>query len=354
MPDIVSTSKITFDHMTPQSELKEFAMNVFGKNFKDMDRLITSFDNALIETRNLSVPISYFAENKSFSEKNKKYIEYALKYSVSAINDSLIKSGIYKDDITDIIFVSTTGLSTPSIDALIINKMKLNENIKRWPIWGLGCAGGTAGIAKANVIAKADPDAVVMLVALELCSLTFVMNDMSKSNFIATGLFSDGAAAVLITGDNFENKSKDDVSVRIIDSQSRIYYDSLDIMGWDFPDEGFRVIFSRDIPTVVRENVRKDVDAFLKKNGLNISDIKNFVTHPGGTKVINAYMEALNVEPAKFNNTFETLKDYGNMSSATVLYVLDRFFEKGFERGHGLMISLGPGFSLELVLLEIK
>ncbi|MEO6696184.1 MAG: 3-oxoacyl-[acyl-carrier-protein] synthase III C-terminal domain-containing protein, partial [Ignavibacteria bacterium] len=194
--------------------------------------------------------------------------------------------------------------------------------------------------------------AMVLLVAVELCSLTFLKNDLSKSNFIATGIFSDGVAAVLIKGNEATDDNKLKKSVRIIDSRSKLYYDSLDVMGWEILNTGFKVIFSKDIPTIVNNNVHADIIQFLDKHNLQIMDIKNFVVHPGGTKVIEAYINALSIDPVVLNNTSEILYQYGNMSSTTVLYVLNKFIEGRFENGYGLMMSLGPGFSSEMVLLK--
>lgn len=352
MPEILSVSKIVLPYKCPQSELKNFARETFTGKFNDIDRLLESFENAMIDFRNICVPVDYFRSQKTFKQKNDLFIELSLKYSVQAIEQSLESSGIDKNEITDIIFISSTGISTPGIDALIINEMKLNPNVNRYPLWGLGCAGGVSGIAKANTIAKADPQALVAVVSAELCSLTFIRDDVSKSNFIATGLFSDGIAAVLVKGDENENANKNNFSLKIIDSRSKLYYDTLDVMGWEILDEGFKVVFSKDIPNIVNQNVKGDIYSFLNKQNLTISDIKNFVTHPGGIKVINAYIDALNIDPVLMNNTREVLKEFGNMSSATVLYVLDRFIEIGFEKGYTLMMSLGPGFSSEMVLLE--
>ena len=352
MPEIISVSKIVLPHICPQSELKNFARETFSGKFHDIERLLESFDNAKIDYRNMCMPVEYFMSNKTFKQKNELFIEMSLKYSILAIEQSLEKAGINKKEITDLIFITSTGISTPSIDALIINKMKLNPNINRYPVWGLGCAGGVSGIAKANMIAKADPGALVAVVSAELCSLTFIRDDISKSNFIATGLFSDGIASVLIKGDRNKNVNVNKFNLKIIDSQSKLYYDTLDVMGWEVLDEGFKVVFSKDIPNIVNQNVKEDIYSFLSKHNLSISEIKNYVTHPGGLKVINAYIDALNIDPVLMNNTREVLKDFGNMSSATVLYVLDRFIENGFEEGKSLMMSLGPGFSSEMVLLE--
>lgn len=352
MPEIISSSILDLPYKTPQSELKDFAENVFSKSFSDIDKFLEIFDNTKIEYRNLCVPIDFFYSTKSFQEKNDLYIKYSLKYSIEAINKCLENSNISKSEITDIIFLSTTGIATPSIDAMIINKLRLNPNINRLPIWGLGCAGGVAGIAKAYIIAKANPDAVVLLVSVELCSLTFIRNDLSKSNFIATALFSDGVSAVLIKGDDFPVESKNKFKIKIKGSQSKLYYDSLDVMGWEILNSGFKVVFSKDIPSIVNKNIKNDILCFLTNHNLNIKNVKNFITHPGGVKVIEAYIDALEIKPEFLNNTIEVLKNYGNMSSATVLYVLDKFINKGFDEGYGLMLSLGPGFSSEMVLLE--
>ncbi len=353
MPEIISVSKVVLPYRPTQYELKEFARVTFSETFDGVERMLESFDNAKIDTRNFCVPLEYFKNDKTFEEKNSHYIESCLKFSIQAIEECLKKSGIKKEMITDIIFISTTGLSTPSIDAMIINEMKLDPNINRLPIWGLGCAGGVAGIAKANTIAKANPEAVVLMVAAELCTLTFLKNDHSKSNFIATGLFSDGISAVLIKGDKFDHPINSKFKIKILDSRSKLYYDSLDVMGWDILNEGFKVVFSKDIPSIVDNNVKDDIKCFLNKHGLNISDVKNFIAHPGGVKVMDAYVHALKIDPNLLRNAKEILKDYGNMSSATVLYELDKFIENGFEEGYGLMISLGPGFSSEMVLLQL-
>jgi alkylresorcinol/alkylpyrone synthase len=354
MPRIISTATIDFPFKAPQSKIKKFARDLFSKSFPDIDRLMPAYDNTEIEERNFCVPLSFFESDGSFERRNNKFIEEALKGSISVIEKCLEETGITKDKITDLIFVTTTGLSTPSIDAMIVNEMKLDQNINRLPIWGLGCAGGVSGIAKANMIAKANPDAIVIVVSSELCCLTFIKNDFSKSNFIATGLFSDGIAAIVVTGDNVKINSDNNLKIKIHSSRSKLYYNSLDVMGWEILDSGFKVVFSRDIPNIVHENVKEDILSYLDKYSIPIDDVKNFITHPGGAKVISAYIDALKIEPELLHNTREVLKRYGNMSSATVLYVMKEFMDNGFEEGYGLMMALGPGFSSEMVLLEIE
>jgi alkylresorcinol/alkylpyrone synthase len=348
MPFISAVSTIDFPYKIAQQEVKVQAREMFATNFPLVERLIDVFDNAGIQTRNFCKPLSYYSAPNSFEERNKEYIRCAVEYAAKAIGECTILAGVSAKDITDIIVVSTTGLATPSIDALLINKLKLNPRIKRMPVWGLGCAGGVSGIAKADVVANANPDAIVLLVAIELCSLTIIKNDYSKSNFIGSSLFSDGVAACIIKGDHHG----EDGQVSLLGSASELYYHSLDMMGWDFRDNGFKVIFSKDIPGFINCHIKKDILEFLDGHGLALKDIKNFVFHPGGRKVLQAYSDALNVEGVFLKKTRETMSDYGNMSSATVLYVLKKFMEDGFERGYGLMLAMGPGFSSEMVLLK--
>jgi alkylresorcinol/alkylpyrone synthase len=350
MPFIAATASVDLPYKTPQHEVKKQAHELFSANFPQTDRLIFAFDNTEIITRNFCKPLSYYAEPNTFEERNNAYLELSLEYSVQAIEECVIKANVKKEDITDILFVSTTGLATPSMDALIVNKMRLNPHINRTPVWGLGCGGGVSGMAKACTVAKANPDAVVLLVAVELCSLTLIKSDYSKSNFIGSSLFSDGIAACIIKGDNHGSNQ----SINYIASSSKLYYDSLDVMGWEFQDTGFKVLFSKDIPTFLHEHIKGDITDFLAKHNLQLSDIKNFIFHPGGKKVLDAYTEALGVEGDFLHHTRSVINDYGNMSSATVLYVLERFMTRGFENGYGLMVAMGPGFSSEMVLLKLN
>jgi len=350
MPFIAAVSKIDLPYKTSQQDAKDQAMEMFSVNFPEAKRLIFAFDNTEIKQRNFCQPLCYYTKPNTFEERNNQYISTSLTYSIQAIEDCVEKAGINRDDITDLVFVSTTGLATPSLDALIINKMRLDQHVNRIPVFGLGCGGGVSGMAKANTLAKANPDAIVLLVAVELCSLTLIKSDYSKSNFIGSSLFSDGIAACIIKGDNHRNNT----GLNYISSGSKLYYDSLEVMGWDFQDSGFKVLFSKDIPTFINEHIREDITQFLAKQGLELGDIKNFIFHPGGKKVLDAYTDALGVEGDFMKKTREIMNDYGNMSSCTVLYVLEKFIREGMEDGYGLMLAMGPGFSSEMVLLEAK
>ncbi len=352
MPSLAAISKIDFPYRVEQQKVKEGARNLFAPSYPQVERMMSAFDNTEIKTRNLCKPLDYYTSLHSFEDQNAEYIRISLEYSIQAIEECIASAQINKNDITDLIFISTTGLSTPSLDALIINKMRLNQNINRMAIFGLGCGGGVSGYSKANILAIANPDAVVLLVTVELCSLTFLRSDFSKSNFIGSSLFADGVSACIITGDNHTNKTPNAFTFQA--TQSKLYYDTLDVMGWEFLNSGFKVLFSSDIPTIITKNIRADVSSFLEKHHLKISDIANFIFHPGGKKVLTAYEEALQIEGDFLKNTREVMNDNGNMSSTTVIYVLERFFSQGFENGYGLMVSMGPGFSSEMVLLQMN
>jgi len=318
-PSIAAVSTIEMPNRVEQRKVKEYAKELFMPSFPQVERIMSAFDNTGIITRNFCKSIDYYLDSHTYQEFNRDYIETSLEYSIEAIEKCISSAKIDKEQVTDIIFVSTTGLATPSLDALIINKMKLNQNTSRIPIFGLGCAGGVAGLSKACILAKANPDAVVLLVVVELCSLTFLKSDFSKSNFIGSSLFSDGVAACIVMGAN--HKIEKPHEIKYLTSQSKLYYDSLDVMGWEFQEQGFKVLFSQDIPTIISKNIYDDVIYFLKKNNLELSDIKNFVFHPGGKKVLSAYEDALPVPGDFLKNTREVMNENGNMSAATVVKV---------------------------------
>lgn len=352
MPSLAAVAKIDFPHRTAQQRVKEYAKSLFAPSFPEVERMLSAFDNTEIETRNFCKPLEYYSDIHTFRDQNLEYIRLSLDYSVRALEKCIESAGIEKDAITDLIFVSSTGLATPSLDALIVNRMKLNENINRMAVFGLGCGGGVSGFAKACALAQANPDAVVALMVVELCSLTFLRDDFSKSNFIGASLFADGVAACLVTGDN--RIPEQDPRITFVANRSKLYFDSLEVMGWDFMDNGFKVLFSSGIPNLIAKHVKNDVASFLERHGLRLSDIRNFIFHPGGKKVLTAYEEALGVSGDFLATTRSVMRDYGNMSSTTVLYVLDRFLDRGFENGYGLMMAMGPGFSSDLVLLEMN
>lgn len=348
MPYIISTGIAKPPYRIHQADAKPFIRDLFADIFSDIDRLLQLFENTQVETRHFCVPLEWFRENHTFQEKNALYIEHATSLSIKALQSSLQSAGLELDDVSHLFFVSTTGLSTPSMDARILNALKAHPQLKRTPIWGLGCAGGAAGLSRAFDYVSAYPDQIAAVVAVELCGLTFQRNDLTKSNLVATSLFADGAGAVLLAGD----KAKVSSGIRIKSTRSTLWHNSLDVMGWDFSSSGFHVIFSRDIPTFVHTEVARDIRGYLNELGIPTPD--HFIFHPGGKKVLEAYQESLEIPSGKLDLSEKVLRENGNMSSCTVLYVLDEFLrENRIGSGEtGLISALGPGFSSELLVLE--
>lgn len=348
MPVILSTGIAQPPYAFQQTDVKPFVKDMFSDIFADIDRLLCLFENTGIDTRHFCVPIDWFKEYHQFKEKNELYIQHAKTLGLQALQNALSKTNLKASDISHLFFVSTTGLSTPSIDALILNELEGNPHIKRTPIWGLGCAGGAVGLSRAYEYALSHPDQIIALITVELCGLTFQRNDLTKSNLVATSLFADGAAAVLVGGEELRSSGK----AKIFANQSTLWPDTLDVMGWDISSSGFHVIFSRDIPTIVKEKTAPDLQAFLGQHG--VAEPEHFVIHPGGRKVLEAYKEAFALAPNKLSISEQVLREHGNMSSCTVIHVLDRFLEEQrIQPGEtGLIAALGPGFSSEMLLME--
>jgi alkylresorcinol/alkylpyrone synthase len=352
LPVVAAVGTAVPPHEITQNESREFARQLFGGSFRDIDRLLTVFESAQIESRRFCTPLDWFGEPHSFAEKNRLYIEQAVELGAAAIENCLARAGLAPRDIDHLVFVSTTGVSTPSIDAHLFNRLGLRTHVKRTPVWGLGCAGGAAGLARGMDLAKAHPASRIMVCSLELCGLTFLHGDRSKSNLIATSLFADGAAAVLILGAEAA-KDLQAAGPQLLDSRSTIWPDSLDVMGWDLQNEGLKVIFSKDIPSIVATKIRPEVDQFLSDHSLSVRDLSRFVAHPGGMKVLQAYEEALELRPELLEHSRNVLRRHGNMSSCTVLFVLEQELATPHEPGeHGLALALGPGFSCEQVMLR--
>ncbi|RJR12202.1 type III polyketide synthase [Candidatus Parcubacteria bacterium] len=357
MPKILSVGTAIPQYPISQDTAVEFAKELFEGSFKDINRLLTIFQNGQIEKRHFARDVEWFRTPHTFEERNNIYMEEAVAYGVHAIqaclsNNVTLKSTVPYEEIEAIFYISTTGMSTPSIEARIMNKLPFSPYTKRIPIWGLGCAGGAAGLSRAYEYCLAFPDAKVLVLSVELCSLTFQKNDDSKSNLVGTSLFADGIACVLVAGDRVvvdDNYSYPS----ILGSQSTLMKDSEDVMGWEIKNEGLYVVFSRDIPSIIESWLAPNVIRFLDQQRISIEEIEHFVFHPGGKKVLEAYKECLRVPEEKLETSLRVLKEYGNMSSATVLYVLKEIMENEAEKGQsGIAGALGPGFSSELLLLK--
>jgi len=349
MSQISAVATAVPGHRVSQEVAQQFCRTLFQETYPDIDRLLPIFGNAMVEERYFSVPPEWFESDHSFPEKNQLYIDAALELGPAAIRDCLERANLGPGDIDHLFFVSTTGLATPSIDARLINLLKMRSDIRRTPIWGLGCAGGIAGLSRAYEYTLAFPRHRALVLALELCGLTFQRNDLSKSNLVATSLFADGAAAVLVSGAEIDGPGP-----RIVASRSTIWHDTLDVMGWEINDRGLKVLFSRDIPAIVRNLVLPSLREFLADQGMAIQDLSHIIAHPGGTKVIEAYEQTLGLPPGTMNRPREILRHYGNMSSPTVLFVLEDFMRsQAIGSGeYGLITALGPGFSSEMILIQ--
>ena len=336
-----------------QCEVKSFASELFSKNEQYINRMLGVFDNSLIETRHFVHPREWFDTNKNFVERSESFLRNSVPLSVSAINDCLSKAQADLSEIDHIMFVTSTGITTPSVDAHLINELKLDPHIKRTPIWGLGCVGGAVGLTRAMEYTMAYPKSAVLLIALEICSLAFQRDDYSKSNIVSLALFSDGAAAAIVAGN--EHRLSNSANISLINSLSTTYYDSLNVMGWEVVDDGFKAIFSKDIPTIVRKEVKANIEELLSHCGLSISDLTHYAVHPGGAKVLMEYEASLGLAQGTFKESRRVLRKHGNMSSPTVLYVLNEIMdEKKYSRGeYGIISALGPGFSSEIILFEI-
>ncbi len=345
-------------HVVRQEDARAFTAHLFRDVLgEDPDRLLSVFEHSAIRTRRVCMPLEWFGEDHTFAEKNALYLEHALRLATEAASRLLERLGLTPRDIDHLLFVSSTGLATPSVDARLVNSLGFRSDVRRTPIWGLGCAGGAAGLARAREFALADPDSRVMLIALELCSLTFQRNDLSKRNLVAASLFADGAAAAMIAGGSAPGPQRNGHgALSLIGSSSTLWSDTLDVMGWEVDGDGLHVVFSRDIPAIVRERVRPSLAEFLGAHGLRCEDLDHVVAHPGGLKVLAAYEETLGLAPRAFLHAREVLAEYGNMSSPTCLFVLERFLEAQEigPRQTAVLSALGPGFSAEYVLLRAE
>ena len=350
MPKIQSVASAVPATCIDQSVAADFARQKFTGRIPDLERLLTVFTNAGIQKRYFATSEEWFFTEHDLAEKSLVYTREATRLSAEAAGKALAKAQLEPADIDYIIYVNTTGLATPSIDARLINVLGLRPDVRRTPIWGLGCAGGAAGLAHAYHHTLGHPQTRILVVTTELCGLTFLPDDMSKSNLVATALFGDGLAAAVISGDQVPGSG-----LEILDTRSRFFPDSLDVMGWTVLQEGLQVVFAQRIPQIVEETAAQDIGAFLAAHDLKIADIEAFLLHPGGTKVLEAYQKALALEPHQLDLPRGILRDYGNMSSATALFVLERYLEQNGtgNGGYGLISALGPGFCSESLLVGL-
>ncbi len=286
----------------------------------------------------------------TFQQRNDAWIRAATELSETVVRQSLDAAGLAPSDVDHVFFVTVTGISTPSIDARLANRVRFREDIKRTPLFGLGCVAGAAGVARAADYLRGFPTHTALLVAVELCSLTLQREDLSIPNIIASGLFGDGAACAVLRGAEAPGAK----GPRVVASRAVFYPDTERIMGWDVVDSGFKVVLSAKVPGLVKDHIRGNVDGFLAQHGLTRGDIRHWVAHTGGPKVLESFEEALELPAASLERSWASLREVGNLSSASVLFVLGETLEQVDARpgDWGVMMAMGPGFGAEMVLLR--
>ena len=306
-----------------------------------------------VDGRYFCRPLEDYLALDTFGKTNDAWIEVAVDLGERAIDCALKLAGLAPEQLGAIFFVSVTGIASPSIDARLVNRMHLAPNIRRNPIFGLGCVAGAAGLARVADYVRAHPDQVAVLLSVELCSLTWQRDDKSIANLISVGLFGDGAAAVLVAGDQVPRRGP-----RIVASESVFYPNTEDVMGWSISEQGFRIVLSPDVPRVVLENLGPNVDAFLAAQGLTRCDIGpeigSWIMHTGGPKVLEATQESLGLTEKDLEVSWEALRRVGNLSSASVLVVLDEVMKhrRPAPGTKSILAAMGPGFCAEMSLLE--
>jgi alkylresorcinol/alkylpyrone synthase len=318
------------------------------------DRLAQIHRAALVSGRHLALPLAEYAALDTFGKKNDAWIRVAREVGEAAIRDALGRAGLSPEDVDHLWFVTVTGLSTPSLDAMLMNRLGLKPSVKRTPIFGLGCQAGAAGLARASDLLRAFPSGVSVLLSVELCTLTLQPDDLSIPNVVASGLFGDGAAAVVLAGGGREPRDGPGAGPRVVATRSVFYPGTEWVMGWDIVDTGFKIVLSAKVPEVVEAHLGGDVDDFLAGNGLDRSRIRHWVAHSGGPKVLESFRAALALPADALERSWRSLREVGNLSSASVLFVLGDLLASGEARPGdlGLLAAMGPGFSAELLLLR--
>lgn len=354
---IASVGKALPRHYYDQQQLLDALRELWVLRHYNPERLERMHRNVLVGGRHLALPLEAYSQLSTWGEANDAWIAVAQEVGEQAVRDALQRAGLEPHDVDALIFVTVTGVATPSIDARLVNRLGLKPQVKRLPIFGLGCVAGTAGVARAADYVRAFPRQVAVLLSVELCSLTLQREDLSIPNLIASGLFGDGAAAAVVVG--AEHPVASHACPAIVDSRSVFYPDTEDVMGWKISERGFQIVLSADVPKVTREFLRRDVDAFLAEHDLTRDDIGCWVCHPGGPKVLEAMQAALELPAEALDVTWRQLREVGNLSSTSVLLVLRETLqrhqsgEEPLEPGtYGLMLAMGPGFCSELVLLR--
>ena len=332
------------ERVVAQSYAKEAARRAWGGKPELFDRLSGVFDNAGIAQRNIVAPPDWYEEPHGWHDRNALYLEASQDLFERAAASAIEKAGLEPQEIDGVVTVSTTGIATPSLEARAGPKLGLRPDVRRVPVFGLGCAGGVNGLAITSRLANADPGSNWLFVTVETCSISIRLDSDDPAAIVATALFGDGAAAAVV-------RSGAHCIARITGAAEKLWPDTQRIMGWDVEDPGLAVVFDRAIPPFIADNLAPAVDEMLAGLGRSRKDIDRFCCHPGGVKVIDAIESALDLPQGELNLEREVLNDHGNMSAPTVMFVLERLIERGLPQ-RVMMTAFGPGFTCAGLMLE--
>ena len=347
-------------HYYDQQKLFEALRRHWLREHWNPERLERLHRNVRVSGRHLALPLEEYEALETWGRANDAWIRVGLEVGAEAIEDALARAGLGVEQVDCLLSVTVTGVATPSLDARLMNRLGLRADLKRVPIFGLGCVAGAAGIARAADYARAYPRQVAVLLSVELCSLTVQTADLSIPNLIATGLFGDGAAAVVVAGAEVELAARPAPGVErepgpeILGTRSVFYPDTERVMGWDISERGFGIVLSAEVPEMVSRHLRRDVDRFLADHGVDRSEIASWICHPGGPKVLTAMEHSLDLPEGALDVTWRSLEEVGNLSSTSVLLVLRDTLEthRPSPGSLGVLLAMGPGFCSELVLLR--
>ncbi len=346
---IAAVASVLPDHYYDQETLIATVRDHCAGRYHNISRIESIYRNVLVNGRHLALPIEEYDNLKTFTDSNNAFIKCAVDLGERAIRKGLEKAGLAPEDIDHLIFVSITGIATPSVDALLVNRMNLRRDIKRTPIFGLGCMAGAAGITKAVDYVKAYPNQVAVVLSVELCSLTLQRNDFSVANIVSSGLFGDAAAAVIVTG-----SERQQAAPAVVDTRSVFYHNTEHVMGWDISANGFKIVLSGQTPKIVESSLKPDIKCFLADNGLELKDIKRWLFHPGGPKILEAITNSLGITRDDLALSWKNLQEVGNVSSASILMILEDAIDNHppAKGSYGFFNAMGPGFCAEMGLLK--
>ncbi|MCF7697916.1 type III polyketide synthase [Loktanella sp. M215] len=334
-------------HVLTQEDVLTQARALLAPKYPFFEKLVPAFQNAGVERRYSVMPLEWFAADHGWAERGAAYMKGATALFIAAATDALNAAGLTADQVDTIVTISSTGIATPTLEAQAHRAMGFRRDVRRVPVFGLGCAGGTSGLSIARRLAAADPGSIVLMVAVEACSLSFRADRLQKADVIATVLFGDGAAAAVIGGGTGEGGE-----VILHEGHEHLFPDTLPIMGWDVDDTGLGVIFDRSIPSFVTDEFRPAVTSMLAEAGLQLGQIDRFVCHPGGAKVVEAIEATMDLTPGALDAERSVLRDFGNMSAPTALFVLQRVLAAG-QTGKLALCALGPGFTASLLPMTV-